>query len=70
MRAPKGRYIARPPLALDRLKQRKDGKILLTLKRPWSDGTRALLFEPEAFVERLCALIWKPKVNTVHYHGV
>jgi len=33
-------------------------------------GTRALLFEPEAFVERLCALIWKPRVNTVHYHGV
>ena len=64
------RYIARPPLALDRLKQRKDGKILLTLKRPWSDGTRALLFEPEAFVERLCALIWKPRVNTVHYHGI
>ncbi|MEL6348821.1 MAG: transposase [Myxococcota bacterium] len=66
----KGRYIARPPLALDRLTQRKDGKILLTLKRPWSDGTRALFFEPEAFVERLCALIWKPRVNTVHYHGI
>ena len=40
------------------------------MKRPWSDGTRALLFEPEAFVERLCALIWKPRVNTIHYHGV
>jgi hypothetical protein len=33
-------------------------------------GTRALLFDPEAFVERLCALIWKPRVNTIHYHGV
>ena len=36
----------------------------------WSDGKVALLFAPESFVERLCALIWKPRVNTVHYHGV
>ena len=43
---------------------------VLTLKWTWSDGTRGLLSEPEAFVERLCALIWKPRVNTVHYHGV
>ena len=64
------RYIARPPLALDRLTQRSDGKIILTLKRAWSDGTHALVFAPEAFVERLCALVWKPRVNTVHYHGV
>ena len=25
---------------------------------------------PLAFVERLCALIWKPRVSTVRYHGV
>jgi hypothetical protein len=40
MRAPKGRYVARPPLALDRLKQRKDGKILLTLKLYWFSVNR------------------------------
>ncbi|MEL6344186.1 MAG: hypothetical protein AAFV53_13785 [Myxococcota bacterium] len=37
--------------------------------------SRARLAEPEAFVERLCALIWKrkaapPRVNTVYYHGI
>ena len=64
------RYLARPPLSMDRLRFNEDGHVVLSLKKPWSDGTAWLVFEPEAFVERLCALIWKPRVNTVHYHGV
>ena len=30
---------------------------MLKLKRPWSDGAVALVFEPEVFVERLAALV-------------
>ena len=43
------RYIARPPLAKERLSQRQDGLVMLKLKRLWSDGTVALVFEPEVF---------------------
>ncbi len=64
------RYIARPPLAKERLSLRKDGLVMLKLKRPWSDGTIALVFEPEVFVERLAALVPAPQKNQVHYHGV
>ncbi|MDG1480633.1 MAG: transposase, partial [Myxococcota bacterium] len=64
------RYIARPPLAKERLSLREDGQIILKLKRPWFDGTYALLFEPEVFVERLAAIVPAPMKNMVHYHGV
>jgi hypothetical protein len=37
-----GRYLARPPIATDRLSQLEDGRLELRLKRPWRDGTTAL----------------------------
>jgi hypothetical protein len=33
-----------------------DGRILLTLKAEWNDGTTALLFKPVELLERLAAL--------------
>src|SRR5438046_2215287 len=33
-----GRYLARPPIATDRLSQLEDGRLDLQLKRPWRDG--------------------------------
>lgn len=39
---------------------------MLKLKRPWSDGTVAMVFEPEVFVERLAALVPAPQKNQVH----
>lgn len=43
--------IPRPPPAMKRLSQRKDGKVIRSLERSWSDGTHEVLFEPEAFVD-------------------
>jgi Putative transposase len=40
------RYLLRPAVAQDRLRQLDDGRVVLTLKSPWADGTRHLLFEP------------------------
>ena len=40
------RYVTRPPLAQDRLQLRSDGRLELTLKNIWRDGTRAMIFEP------------------------
>ena len=36
------RYVMRPPLSQERLEWRSDGRLLLTLKNVWRDGTRAL----------------------------
>ena len=42
----------------------------LELKRPWSDGTTYLLFEPVEFLEKLAAVTPRPEINLVLYHGV
>ena len=60
----------RPAVAQDRLRQLADGRVVLTLKSPWADGTRQLLFEPLTLLEKLAALIPRPRVNLVVYHGV
>jgi len=63
------RYVLRPPIAQERLSRTADGRILLTLKAEWSDGTTALLFEPVELLERLAALMPRPRINLVLHHG-
>ena len=63
------RYIARPPIALERLSITKDGQILIQLKRPFQDGTHSVLLSPIAFLERLAALIPRPRRHLLTYHG-
>ena len=38
------RYVLRPPLARTRMSRRPDGLWVLTLRRPYSDGTTAFMF--------------------------
>lgn len=64
------RYIARPPVAIDRLSVRPDGLITYRLKKPYRDGTEWLLFSPMEFMEKLSALVPQPRFHTVRYHGV
>lgn len=64
------RYAAQPPLANSRLSLTADGRILYELKRTWSDGSTNVGFEPVTFLERLAALIPRPRKNLVTYHGV
>src|SRR5262249_3617921 len=64
------RYVLRPPIAQDRLTRTDDGRVLLTLKTEWSDGTTGLLFEPVELLERLAALTPRPRINLVLHHGV
>ena len=47
------RYMARPPVAEDRLSIDGDGLVVYQLKRPFSDGTPHGLFEPNDFIGRL-----------------
>ena len=64
------RYLLRPPVAQDRLRRMGDDHILLTLKSPWADGTRHLMFAPMELLEKLAALTPRPRINLILYHGV
>ncbi len=63
------RYVLRPPVAQDALELTPDGKVLLRLRRPWRDGTRAIRFEPSEFLENLAVIIPRPRINLLLYHG-
>ncbi len=64
------RYITRPPVAQDRLERRADGKLELSFKRAWRDGTRALVFEPADLIPRLVAAVPPPRWHLLRYFGV
>ena len=63
-------YVSRPPLAHARIKQRDNGDIVYKLKNPFHDGTTHVIFTPMEFVEKLAALIPKPKAHLTRYAGV
>lgn len=64
------RYVARPPIAAERLSILSDGRIAYEMKKRWCDGTTHVIFRPDQLVERLVALIPAPQKNLVRYHGV
>jgi len=68
------RYMARPPLALDRLSLRDDGRVVYRFKKAWRDGTHAVVLSPAVpdvnFIARLCALVPPPRIHLMRYLGV
>ncbi len=64
------RYTARPPIALERMSETPEGKILYKLKTRYSDGTTHILFDPIELVEKVVALIPPPRANLLRYHGL
>jgi hypothetical protein len=64
------RYCARPALSHDRLERCADGRLRLTLKTAWHDGTTHLLLTADDLLQRLVAIIPRPAKNLLVYHGV
>jgi hypothetical protein len=64
------RYICRPAIALERLSRTFEGNVLYKLKTPFPNGTTHVLFSPIEFIEKLVALVPKPRANLIRYHGV
>jgi Putative transposase/Transposase zinc-binding domain len=64
------KYILRPALCNERLSFSSKGEVIVSLKRTWSDGTRALVFSPLEFVEKVATLVPRPRAHLVIYHGV
>jgi hypothetical protein len=63
-------YIARPPIAQERLHLLEDGRIRYDMKRAWKDGTKAIVISPLDFIARLCALVPPPYFNLTRFHGI
>jgi hypothetical protein len=64
------RYVARPPVAAERVALTGSGQVRYALKTPYRDGTTQVIFEPEDFIARLAALVPKPRAHLTRYHGV
>jgi len=64
------RYAARPDIASERLSLSLDGHVIYKFKNRWRDGSSAIALEPLAFIERLAALIPRPRHPLLTYHGV
>jgi hypothetical protein len=63
------RYLARPPIAQDRLTRLSDGRLRYELKKVWKDGTRAIVLDPLDLIARIVAIIPPPKFHMIRYYG-
>ena len=64
------RYITRPALANERLALNRAGQVVLALKTPYRDGTTHIVMEPLEFMQRLAALVPRPRSHLIRFHGV
>jgi hypothetical protein len=59
------RYLARPPIANDRLQELPDGRLALRFKQAWRDGTIHIVFTPQELIEKLIPLIPRPRLSDI-----
>ena len=63
-------YITRPALSDERVQLNAVGQVELKLKTPWRAGTTHLVMSPLEFMQRLAALVPRPRLHLIRYHGV
>ena len=63
-------HITRPTLANERVQCNAAGQVVLRLKTPWRDGTTHLVMSPLEFMQRLAALVPRPRLHLIRFHGV
>ena len=66
----KCRYITRPAIANERLKRNRAGQLVLRLKSAYRDCTTHIVISPLQFVQHLAALVPRPRLHLIHFHGV
>ena len=64
------RYMARPPIALERLSRDGDGLVVYELKHAFRNGTTHVLFEPLDFMARRAALVPRPRTHLNRFHAL
>ena len=63
------RYITRLALANDRVRCNAAGQVELKLKTPWRDGTTHQVMTPLEFMQRLAALVPRPRLHLIRFGG-
>jgi len=53
-----------------RLRRTPAGEVVLQLKTPYRDGTTHLVMTPLEFLQRLAALVPRPRLHLIRFHGV
>jgi hypothetical protein len=64
------RYVTRPAIANERLQLNRAGQVVLRLKTAWHDGTTHIVMSPLEFMQRLAALVPRPRLHLIRFHGV
>lgn len=64
------RDIPRAAIANERLSLNSAGDVVLQLKTPYNDGTPHIVRSPLEFRQRLAALVPRPRLNLIRFHGV
>ena len=64
------RYITRPAIANERVKRDCSGDVVLQLKSARRDGTTHIRMSPLEFMQRLAALVPRPRLHLIRFHGV
>ena len=64
------RYITRPAIANERLKRNGAGDVVLQLKSAYRNGTTHIGMSPLEFMQRLAALVPRPRLHLIRFHGV
>ncbi len=59
------RYITRPALANERVQTNAAGQVVLKLKTAWRNGTTHLVMSPLEFMQRLAALVPRPRLHLI-----
>jgi len=59
--------ITRPAIADERMARNTDGQVVLTLKTPYRDGTTHIVLSPLEFMQRLAALVPRPRLNLIRF---
>ncbi|MGH8526225.1 MAG: transposase, partial [Gammaproteobacteria bacterium] len=63
-------YITRPAIANERLTRNRAGDVVLQLKSPYHDGTTHIVMSPLELMQRLAALVPRPRLHLIRFHGV
>jgi hypothetical protein len=64
------RYITRPALSHKRLRRTPAGEVVRQLKTPYHDGTTHLVMTPLEFLQNVAALVPRPPLHLIRFHGV
>jgi Putative transposase/Transposase zinc-binding domain len=64
------RYITRPAISNERLSINREGNVVLKLKTPWRNGVTHIVLTPMEFMQRLAALVPRPRLHLIRFHGV